>query len=196
MIDLKGYENVQAVTPGEFSKLPAGGYVCRIIQADITKSQAGNIMLVLCLDIAEGDFNGYFRDSTQRLKTFRADSKWDNSGIYRQLIFDRDGNTSRFFKGLLSCVEKSNPSFKLNPHAFDEKSLLGLKIGCVFAEEEYSKRDGSTGSRVVVKFPKSVDDIRQGNFNVPEPKKLSAAPNVQEKDVLDGTPVPDFDVPF
>lgn len=196
MIDLKGYEDVQAANPGEFPRLTAGGYVCKIIHAELTKSKAGNHMLVLFLDIAEGDFAGYFKKSAERLKAFRPDAKWDNAAIYRQLLFDKDGMTSSFFKGLLTCIVKSNPQFNFNPHALEEKSLRGLLIGCVFAEEEYSKRDGSVGSRVVVKFPKTVDDIRNGNFSVPAVKKLAAASGVQEKDVLDGEPVSDFDIPF
>ena len=87
MIDLKGYEDAQAVLPGEFAKLPAGGYVCGVVHAEITKSKAGNPMLVLYLDIVEGEFAKYFRDAFDRVRNSRPDIKWDNSGVYRQLIF-------------------------------------------------------------------------------------------------------------
>lgn len=173
MIDLKGYEDAQAVLPGEFAKLPAGGYVCGVINAEITKSKAGNPMLVLYLDIVEGEFAGFFRDAFDRVRSSRPDIKWDNSGIYRQLIFDKSGTVSRFFKGLLTCFEKSNNKFYFNPRTFDEQILRGCLIGFVFAEEEYPKKDGSTGIRTFAKFPKVVDDIRSGNFTVPEMKKLS-----------------------
>lgn len=196
MIDLNGYEDVQPVMPGEFLKLPADGYVCQIISAEITTSKAGNPMLVLCVDIAEGDFAGYFKAAADRVKNFRADVKWDNSAIYRQLIFDKDGKTSKFFKGLLTCLEKSNPNFKFNPRAFDEKNLRGLLIGFIFAEEEYQKRDGSISSRVFIKFPRPVADIRNRNFSVPEIKKFSPPVNTQPKDYFDGIPIDDSDVPF
>lgn len=198
MIDLKGYDDVQAVTPGEFPKLPAGGYVCQIIHAELTKSKADNPMLVLYIDIAEGDFAGYFKDSSSRVKSFRSDSKWDNSGIYRQLIFDKDGNTSRFFKGLITCIEKSNPNFKINPRAFDEQRLRGLLIGCLFAEEEYPRRDATIGTRLFIKFPKTVDDIHSGNFSVPELKKLPATAQTDspKQDDWGGTPVSNDDIPF
>lgn len=197
MIDLKGYEDVQAVTPGEFPKLPAGGYVCQILHAELTKSKADNPMLVLFIDIAEGDFAGYFKDSSSRVKSFRSDSKWDNSAIYRQLIFDKGGNTSRFFKGLITCIEKSNPNFKINPRAFDEQRLRGLLIGCLFAEEEYERRDATIGTRLFIKFPKTVDDIHSGNFTVPELKKLPAtAPATPKQDDWSGTPVDNDDIPF
>ena len=197
MIDLKGYEDVQPVTPGEFPKLPAGGYVCQIIHADLTKSKADNPMLVLYIDIAEGDFTGYFKDSSSRVKSFRSDSKWDNSGIYRQLIFDKDGNTSRFFKGLITCIEKSNPNFKISPRAFDEQKLRGLYLGCLFAEEEYERKDATIGTRLFIKFPKTVEDIRSGNFTVPELKKLPVTVSAPPKqDDWGGTPVSNDDIPF
>lgn len=196
MIELNGYEDVQPVMPGEFLKLPADGYVCQIFSSYVTNSRAGDPMLVLCVDVAEGEFAGFFKASADRVKNFRADVKWDNSAVYRQLIFDKDGKTSKFFKGLLACFEKSNSNFKVNPRSFDEKNLRGLLIGFVFAEEEYQKRDGSIASRVFVKFPRTVADIRNGNFSLPEVKKFSPPATTQPKDDFDGTSIDDSDIPF
>ena len=201
MIDLIGYEETTAVLPGEFVKLPAGGYVCSIVNAEITNSKAGNPMLVLYIDIVEGEFAKHFRNAFERVRGSRPDIKWDNSGIYRQLIFDKTGKVSRFFKGLLTCIEKSNGSFHFNPRTFDEQILRGCLIGFVFAEEEYTKTDGSTGNRTFAKFPKPVDDIRSGNFNVPEPKKLaekSQPPLKETKDtsIFIGDPLNLEDPPF
>ena len=173
MIDLIGYEDATAVLPGEFAKLPAGGYVCHVVNSQITHSKAGNPMLVLYIDIVEGEFTRHFRDAFDRVRSARPDIKWDNSGIYRQLIFDKAGKVSSFFKGLLTCFEKSNGNFHFNPRNFDEQILRGCLIGFVFAEEEYTKKDGSIGTRSFAKFPKVVDDIRSGNFSVPETKKLA-----------------------
>ena len=172
MIDLIGYEDVPAVLPGEFAKLPAGGYICSAVNAEITHSKAGNPMLVIYLDIVEGEFARHFRNAFERVRGSRPDIKWDNSGIYRQLIFDKNGKVSRFFKGLVTCFERSNENFYFNPRNFDEQSLRGRLIGFIFAEEEYQKKDGSIGSRTFAKFPKTVDDIRSNNFAVPESKKL------------------------
>lgn len=173
MIDLIGYEDATTLLPGEFAKLPAGGYVCRVNSAEITNSKAGNPMIVLCIDIAEGEFAKHFRNAFDRVHSTRPDIKWDNSGIYRQLIFDKAGQVSSFFKGLLTCFERSNGKFYFNPRTFDEKILRGCLIGFIFAEEEYQKKDGTIGIRTFAKFPKTVDDIRNGNFNIPELKKLN-----------------------
>lgn len=202
MIDLIGYEETAAVLPGEFAKLPPGGYICSIVNAEVTNSKAGNPMLVLYLDIVEGEFAKHFRNAFERVRGSRPDIKWDNSGIYRQLIFDKSGKVSSFFKGLLTCIEKSNTAFHFNPRTFDEHILRGCLIGFIFAEEEYFKKDGSTGSRTFAKFPKPVDIIRSGNFTVPDLKKLEddrpsqSTPKAKNGEVFIGEQVDIEDPPF
>ena len=204
MIDLIGYEDTTATLPGEFAKLPVGGYVCNVVNAEITKSKAGNPMLVLYLDIVEGEFTRHFRDAFDRVRGSRPDIKWDNSGIYRQLIFDKpekdkDGRekpkkVSRFFKGLLTCFEHSNENFNFNPRTFDEQILRGKLIGFVFADEEYPKKDGSIGIRTVAKFPKTVEDIRSGNFTVPEMKKLADSATAPQSSPTTRTNIDSFEL--
>ena len=198
MIDLIGYDDVPAVLPGEFAKLPAGGYVCHVANVEVTNSKAGNPMLVICLDIAEGEFTRHFRNAFDRVRGARPDIKWDNSGIYRQLIFDKNGKVSSFFKGLLTCFERSNNNLNFNPKNFDEKILRGCLIGFVFAEEEYTKKDGSIGTKTFAKFPKTVDDIRNDNYSVPETKKLPAqSPSTaKSNDVYVGEQLSLDDPPF
>lgn len=195
-IDLSahGYDEVPAVLQGEFPKLPPDGYICKVFNTEITKSKAGNLMLVLSIDIAEGDFQGHFLNAIKRVHS--SDIKWDSSAIYRQLIFDNNNKISRFFKGLLTCFELSNPNFHVNLKAFDPAILRGLIIGFIFAEEEYEKRDGSISTRIFPKFPATVDKIRNHDFSVPELRKLSKPAPIQSNDSFDGEPVPTFDIPF
>lgn len=194
MIDLNGYDEVLPVLPGEFTKLPPNGYVCHVVNVELANSKAGNPMIILYLDIAEGEFKGFFKDATDRVKNFRSDTKWDNSAIYRQLIFNNDGKVSRFFKGLLTCFEKSN-QVTFNTHPFDEQKLRGCLIGFIFAEEEYQKRDGTISSHVFPKFPKVIADIRQGNFSMPETKKFSP-PVATTNTNLQETLIDESDIPF
>ena len=195
-----GYNDVNAAMPGEFSSLPAGGYVCKVFNAELTKSKAGNLMLVLFIDVAEGDFQGHFKAAADRVKNFDTSKQWDNSGIYRQLLFSNDNKVAPFFKGLLTCFEKSNPNLKLNLANFETSVLRGCLCGFVFASEEYTKKNGEVGTRTFAKFPRSVDDIREGKFTVPELKNLdkkSAPANTAANDSFGGTPVAnDDDYPF
>lgn len=194
-----GYNEVNAAMPGEFSSLPAGGYVCKVFNAELTKSKAGNLMLVLFIDVAEGDFQGHFKAAADRVKNFDTSKQWDNSGIYRQLLFSSDNKVAPFFKGLLTCFETSNTNLKLNLANFETSVLRGCLCGFVFASEEYTKKNGDIGTRTFAKFPRSVDDIREGKFTVPELKKLqnnSAPANTAAKDDWGGTPVDPDDTPF
>ena len=197
MIDLNGYEDVSPSLPGEFPRLPADGYICRVVNVELTTSKSDKPMLVLFVDIAEGNFAGFFKNAVDRIKSFNYAFKWDSSATYRQLVFGNDGLTSRFFKGLLSCFELSNPYLKFNPHAFDEKILRGCLIGFVFAEEEYFKQNGTIGTRTFIKFPKSVADIRNRNFKVPDFKELP--PDAQKppaKSFYDQEAFDPNDIPF
>lgn len=193
-----GYNDVNAAMPGEFSSLPAGGYVCKVFNAELTKSKAGNLMLVLFIDVAEGDFQGHFKAAADRVKNFDTSKQWDNSGIYRQLLFSNDNKVAPFFKGLLTCFEKSNPNLKLNLANFETSVLRGCLCGFVFASEEYTKKNGEVGTRTFAKFPRTIDDIRDGKFTVPELKKLqnNSTPANTAKDDWGGTPVDPDDTPF
>lgn len=196
-----GYNDVPASNPGEFTPLPAGGYICRIINAEITNSKAGNLMLVLFVDIADGDFQGYFKAATDNARKFNPDKKWDNSGIYRQLLFDKTGRVASFFKGLITCIERSNDNLKINISNFEPTNLRGLLCGFIFAAEEYQRRDGSIAEAIHIKFPKSTTDINNGNFKVPAVKRLDkpadAAQDINQGDIFNsGEPIDQNDIPF
>lgn len=193
-----GYNEVNAAMPGEFSSLPAGGYVCKVFDALIAKTEKNNLQLVLYLDIAEGDFQGFCKTATDRAKHYNPEKKWVNSGIYRQTLFTNTKTIVSYFKGLLTCFEKSNPNLKLNPANFESSVLRGCLCGFVFGEVEWGYK-GKSGIRVEPRFPRSVDDIREGKFTVPELKKLdnkSAPVNTAAKDDWGGTPIDPDDTPF
>jgi hypothetical protein len=78
------------------------------------------------------------------------------------------------FKHFTNCVENSNAGYTW---AWDEKSLVGKFIGLVLGEEEYEKGDGSVGVRLYVKEVKTVQEIKDGNFKIPELKVLKNRPS-------------------
>jgi hypothetical protein len=95
------------------------------------------------------------------------------------------------FKHFINCVEESNAGYKW---AWDEKSLVHKFVGVVLGEEEYQKKDGSIGAKLVVKDIKTCDQILNGDFKVPAIKKIaqsstiSSAPNFVPVDNLDDLP--------
>lgn len=190
-----GWENAASIMPGEAITLPAGGYICEIKNAFFVKSKKGSPMINLCLDVTEGDFAGYFTKSTKRAKTYNPDKPWDNSGIYRQNICNNDGKISPYFKGLINALIADNAAVKndFTPANFQPEQLFGARLGFVFGEEEYDF-NGYSGVKCVPKFPKSIADINNGNFKIPDRKTLPAD-NVP-KNTLEGTPISDDDTPF
>lgn len=184
MEKLAGYEETQALT-GEFERLEAGGYICKIVSAKEETSKSGKRMLVIALDIAEGDKKDFFRN--RFTENANPDKKWPAGGVYRQML---EGDKAvGYLKGLMTSLEASNTGFKWD---WDEKKLKDLKCGAIFGEEEYEKLDGSVGTTTKVKFIRTVKAIQDGNFKVPELKKLP-----QKGEAFDsfGT-VADDDLPF
>lgn len=165
------WDNKPTVDPGDFVPMPAGGYVCKILDANFGKSKAsGNEMLILKIDVAEGDFTNNFTNTVARFNQ----ENWPNAATYRQMLFDKQGDADSRFKGLIRILQECNPGFVANIDDFDEKVLVGKMCGFVFGDEEYPKQDGSIGIRAAVRTPKILDDIRKGNFKIPPLKKLDA----------------------
>ena len=187
MEKVQGYDEAQAIT-GEYEKLNAGGYICKIINAKEEKSKSGKRMLVLELDIAEGDKKDFFRNRFN--ENSNPDKKWPAGAIYRQML--EGEKAAGFLKGLMTSLEASNEGFKWD---WDEKKLANLKCGAIFGEEEYEKMDGSIGTTTKVKFIRTVKAIQDGNFKVPELKKLPEKGEAFE-DFVNSVTSENDDLPF
>ena len=164
---LPGYEEAKAIT-GEYEKIEAGGYICKIVNAKEEQSKSGRRMLVLTIDILEGEHKGFYNrrfEEDTKTATPEKPAKW--KGTYYQML---DGEKAvGYLKGLMTSLETSNDGFKWN---WDEKKLIGLKFGGIFGEEEYEKLDGSIGTSTKLKYIRTVKAIQDGDFKIPEIKKL------------------------
>lgn len=187
MEKVQGYEEAQAIT-GEYERLNAGGYICKIVSAKEEKSKSGKRMLVLALDIIEGDKKDFFRNRFN--EDNRTEKKWPSGAIYRQML--EGEKAAGFLKGLMTSLEASNEGFKWD---WDEKKLANLKCGAIFGEEEYEKMDGSVGTTTKIKFIRTVKAIQDGNFKVPELKKLPEKGEAFE-DFVNSVTSDNNDLPF
>ena len=163
----------------EFKRLGIGGYVCTITAAaDVPIAESGKgDYLKLEYDIAEGEFKNYYTD------LFNNKNFWGGNFIrsYKQ-------GALPFFKAFVTALENSNGNYTFD---WNEKNLVGKKIGLVLAEEEYPANDGNIKTRLYVCQTRSVDVIRKGDFKIPDKKCL---PKTQNIDVsLNDT---DADAPF
>lgn len=138
--------------------LTVGGHCCRIRGAKQETARTGTQMLSVAFDIFEGgEFDGYYGARYDRNVKYNSEAKWP--GVFRTPITTKDGETSRYFKGLITAIEKSNAGFAFNG---DENTLKGKMVGFNFGEEEYLSRDGEIRTSVKPFYAVSVGRVRDG----------------------------------
>lgn len=161
MKKISGYDKIQE--SGSFKKLPVGGYIVKILSAiDVPEKE----YLRISFDIAEGPNKGFFAEEYKN--DTREDKKWPNAGTFVRSYKEK---ALPMMKGFTTAVEKSNKNYTWN---FDESTLKGKLVGLVIGEEEFLNSSGKMRTRTYVNAVRSVDVIREGKFEVPELKKLSA----------------------
>lgn len=174
MKPINNWDAIEEMGTSEFRKLPAGGYVVKILSVEDKKDKS---YLELVYDIAEGEYKDYYSDD------------WGKDHPYaHQFRRSYTEKAQGFFKGFIKNVEASNKGYTWN---WDEKTLVGKVVGIVLGEEEYNKTNGTVGTRLYDKSIKSAEDIRKGNFVVPDLKVLE---NKVEPETPEG--FTEADIPF
>ncbi len=193
--DEKEYEEAVAYT-GDFIKLLRGGYICKILDAKVEKSKNGNDMLVLHIDIDEGEFKDYFsKQYENRLRASNANkiAKYPNNAILRTVL--SGDNWINRFKGIITSIEKSNQGFNWTECKKDESKLIGLRVGAIFSEEEYENMDGTIGISVKLYQLRSTEAIKNQDYTIPERKKLPVKGESFE-DFINSVSSNDEEMPF
>lgn len=147
---------VEESTP--FEKLPAGGYVVRILDVEDVASRE---YLNIVYDIAEGPHAGFFSDDFSRA------NPWKHRFVrsYKQ--------TARgMFKAFLARLEETNPQFSVARWQVrgDEREFIGLLVGIVVQYEDYTNENGDDKERLNMVGVCNADDIRAGKYTLPERK--------------------------
>lgn len=160
------YDNTKAFS--QYEPLPAGCYVCKIMQVAETKSSTGKDMIVVSLDIAEGEQKDFYTKSYK--EDTREDKKW-GCNVYL-LTEDQDGNTSKKFKGFIENVADSNSGWNV---VWGDKfcdCFKGKLVGGLFGREEYRKQNGENAWATKCFYFDTVDRIREGKCKTPKDKYL------------------------
>ena len=166
----KDYDSVKV---GEPRILPAGGYICKILNAEETESRNRKPMLKVSFDIDEGEYKGYFRDLFKGWKENSDDPatvKWPFTGTKWVMFYNSEGGTNRDFKSFCTALEDSGTKVWIND-TFDVNGLRGATLGLIFRREEHEYNNARSWRTVPVGF-RSVKTIEEGNYNVPEDKPL------------------------
>ena len=180
---IENYEKVQA-SSGEFARPTAGGYICKIIDVeDVPMNEQGKgDYLRIEYDIADGEFKGYYKEQFDRWG-----GNWNASFIrsYKEKALG-------MCKHFTNYVETSNAGYEWD---WNEKGLIGKVVGLVLGEEEYKNSNNETKTKLVVSQIKTVEEIKNGDFKVPAPKKLVVENSTN--DFAGFTPIEDdSDLPF
>ena len=162
--------NVQEA--GDFTKLPAGAYICKITNVeDFTDKE----YLKVSYDIAEGDFAGHF-------EAIRKDhSDWAWVGAY---VKSYKAKALPMFKRFCSAVSGSNAGYVFDGNVnADEKTLVGKQIGLILAEEEYYGNDGNKKTRLYVAREFSIDKLADQKIPAVKTVKDDAPDGFQAADL-------------
>ncbi|MBQ0165361.1 MAG: hypothetical protein KBS75_09235 [Bacteroidales bacterium] len=174
MKSIPDWENVKP--SADFSALPAGGYVAKIVAVTDNEKKE---YLDIVFDIAEGPEAGRFSDD------------WGKEHPYAHHFirsYKNDAKVLGMFKSFTNAVEESNSGYSWT---FKEQTLVGKLIGIVVGYEEYDNDRGERKTRTYVKSLKTVQQIREGDYTVPDLKRLPAV------DAPEGfTPMSDDELPF
>ena len=167
MNKIQGYDESPAYT-GEGMTLPSGAYICEIKGAKDTVSGSGRKQLVLLLDIAEGEYKGYYQSRYRQDSEHNGTSaKW--KGVFRQ---GYEGEKSlAYFRGMITSIEKSNPGYKWD---WNEDGLKGKRVGVIFGREQFRGADGELHWCTKPLFIRSIDALK--NARVPNDKYADDAP--------------------
>lgn len=172
MKPISNFEGVKEAG-GQIENLPVGAYVCEIRSCAEKGNRRGGSRLEILFDICEGEYKGWFMNDWRDQN--REDKFWH--GIVNQNIPDESSpkydTQCGFFKRFVNRVEQSNPGYHWN---WDEKTLVGKKIGVVFGEVERESQRGTRYMTTRADSVVSVEDVRTGKAKIPAPRMMDAAP--------------------
>ena len=153
------WNSIQSSGDGDFTPLPAGPYVARIVSM-VDKADKEYVEVVY--DIAEGEHAGYYSDD------------WGKAHPYAHHFFMSYKETALgMLKGRMEAIAASNPGF--DPFAAWDAGRLDIfvnrLVGINLQEEEYERNDGEIGTRLNVCQVVDAAKVRDGSVK-PRAKKM------------------------
>ncbi len=137
--------------------------------------------------------------------------KKENNFDFPKIIISYKESALPMFKGNMRAISESN-NLNLNVDGdfdFDAKDFKGKVCGAIIGEEEYENQKGQIRVRSTIRRLRSVDTVRNGDFEMPELKKLSqkrreldpsddpfAKAAAEAKSTSASAPIPAENIPF
>lgn len=175
MKKLNTWETLPPTEQGELKDVVPGAYHCVITAVSSGKSRVGNNMIVLELDIADGQYAGAYSSSQYPPRLFLVTGIDDKGEVSDQKALSR-------FEGSINAIEKSNPNYELDwdetTKNFDYKTLLGKHCCVAFGESERYGKDGRIYTDIKPRWLRSLDALREGRVETPSPEKVKPGTGV------------------
>lgn len=169
----RGYDEAQ--TYSDSYKLPAGGYVVRIIDAEEKKYPDGNEYLEIKFDIAEGEYRGFYKNQYEN-QTFEPKKYKGTIKINapKENGTDQDNWTLKNFKTQIDALQDSDPNFDAwtAKEELNTDGMIGLEAGLLFRNKEYDYKGNRGFWTEPFRFI-ATDKIRSGDFTIPKDKMLN-----------------------
>lgn len=150
----QGYDEVEA-GGGEYTPIELGGHKLIIKKIEEVQASNGNKYLKVSFDTAQDDKQPAYYAEAWKNDT-RDNKKW--GGVANLFPTDKEGKTSKTFKGFCTSIEKSNGT-KIQWGAGFEASIVGKYIGGIFGEEEYVNGNGDIKTARKLFWWRSTDSI-------------------------------------
>lgn len=165
MRKINGYDEATTIT--ERPRLPIGGYVLKILNAEEITYSWGEV-LKIDFDIAEGEHKDFYKNDYE--SQTQEDKKW--KGSFRLNVPKGDGSqqdswTLKKFKTVITAIEESNGAYRWD---WNEDGLKGKTIGGLFNNKEWEMETNNgikSGTYTNCKMLISVEKIRSNDFTVP-----------------------------
>lgn len=192
---MKPFEGFKSESSSKaFAMLPEGAYVATIKAAKVEGSEPDQ-SLIIRVDVAEGEWTGYFT------KRYQHDSEFSNKyqprykGDFRLRIPNPANKKAMFpesdvrrFNDAIYRIEQSNPGYHWD---WNEAGLKGLTIGINMQRGEYNGSPFTKIGRLEI-----VNDVRAGLVNTMWPQAPRSDAYEPPVDQQSGFAVVDEEPPF
>lgn len=169
------------------NQLPAGAYVCQVLDARI-EGQEPDQRLAVLFEIAEGPYKGWYMRKYEAQKENNTDPnrKINYKGVLRLRIPNPDNKMARYpesdmrkFNDMIAKFQNNNPNVDLyDDNGFDETKLKNKFIGVIVIDSEFNGFQFTKPDEFA-----NIDDVRNG----------TAKPSRKRDDQPDPTNAPMMD---
>lgn len=194
MIKVPTYNKENRKKPTYFSQLPKGAYVCKILHVEERESKAGNPMIVINFDVAEGEHKDFYK------KQYEANENEDKHWSYDAMFY-----LSVPYEGCKPFITEQWDTFwaniedSNNGYVFDgnEKKIVGKTFGGVFRLEQTESNNGNIYDHTRLAYTTISQDVRDGKVTkLPKDKLVGNEPLNSDDFINAGTDSAMEDLPW